>query len=252
MKNRKICAILIAAVFAVAAVVSCVFLSLVRRVDVKYVLSDGTDAAPLSASFDALKGKCVLFVGEDDVREILKDYPYFYLDGKVKRNFPNSVSFSVKERRETYSLNYDGKYYILDENGILLAVKDSAEQKRSVIDVEFSGVNLSSVTAGQPLSTDCGELFDAFLAMTKAVSLSDNVKKATLLVMPGRKDVLYETYTGVTVEIPDACDSGVEKAEAAFKAYNESADDYYKSFDKITVTKKSDGEMQVTWTDKSV
>ena len=141
---------------------------------------------------------------------------------------------------------------VLDENGILLAVKDSAEQKRSVIDVEFSGVNLSSVTAGQPLSTDCGELFDAFLAMTKAVSLSDNVKKATLLVMPERKDVLYETYTGVTVEIPDACDSGVEKAEAAFKAYNESADDYYKSFDKITVTKKSDGEMQVTWTDKSV
>ena len=126
MKNRKICAILIAAVFAVAAVVSCVFLSLVKRVDVKYVLSDGTDAAPLSASFDALKGKCVLFVGEEDVREILKDYPYFYQElikevrRKITENnlqnyrFKNPVVVAKESKEDT--INYLFGNPIFDEN----------------------------------------------------------------------------------------------------------------------------------------
>ena len=42
---------------------------------------------------------------------------------------------------------------------------------------------------------------------------------------------------------------GKEKAVAAFKAYNDSANDYYKSFDRITAIKMKTGEIVVEWTE---
>ena len=107
----------------------------------------------------------------------------------------------------------------------------------------------TAAVLGKKLETSSDELFNEFIEMTAAVSLTDNVKAVKLVSQPERSDVLYKTYTGVTIEIPDANDGGKEKAVAAFKAYNDSANDYYKSFDRITAIKMKTGEIVVEWTE---
>lgn len=252
MKKGKISAILLAAAFAVAAVVSCVLLSLVKRVEVRYLVSENADVTGISRSLDALKGKCIALVSDEDIEKAFDEHPYFYLAEKPVRAFPNIVRLTVKERREVYTLSVGGKNYLLDENGILLAEIAQGTPKpagRTLIDAEFSGITVKTAVLGKKLETSSDELFNEFIEMTAAVSLTDNVKAVRLVSQPERSDVLYKTYTGVTIEIPDANDGGKEKAVAAFKAYNDSANDYYKSFDRITAIKTKTGEIVVEWTE---
>lgn len=251
MKNRKICAILIAAAFVVSAIFAFVLLSLVKKTDVRYEVSDDTDVSALSKAFDDLKGKSLWFLSEKDVSSIIDDYPYFYLEGKTEKVFPNVIRFTVRERREVYRLSYGDKIYVLDEDGILLSVEDNREESRELITLRTEGITVKEAVPGKVLGTSDDALFGLFLETAKAADLTDNIKSVTVLSETERKDFRFYTYTGVMIEIPDADEQGKEKTLAAFAAYNDSADDYYKSFDTITVVKLVSGEFKIEWTEKS-
>lgn len=247
MKNRKICAILIAAAFVVSTIFAFVLLSLVKKTDVRYEVSEETDVSALSDAFDSLKGKSSWFLSEKDVSSILNDYPYFYLDGKVEKVFPNTIRFTVKERIEVYRFAYGEKIYVLDEDGVLLSEESDRAESRNLITLRTEGVTVTEAIPGRVLATDDDKFMKLFLETAKAVDLTDNIKSVTLLSETERKDFRFYTYTGVMIEIPDADDRGKEKTLAAFAAYNESADDYYKSFDTITVV-IINGELKIEWT----
>lgn len=251
MKNRKICAILIAAAFVVSAIFAFVLLSLVKKTDVRYEVSDDTDVSELNEAFGGLKGRSLWFLSEEDVFSIIDDYPYFYLEGKPRKVFPNVIRFTVKERREVYRLSYGDKIYVLDEDGVLLSIEDYREESRELITLRTEGISVKEAVPGKVLGTSDDAFFGLFLETAKAAELTDNIKSVTVLSETERKDFRFYTYTGVMIEIPDADDQGKEKTLAAFAAYNDSTDDYYKSFDKITAVKLVSGEFKIEWTEKS-
>lgn len=249
MKNRKICAILIAVAFVVSALFSFVLLSRIQRVEVEYTVSAETDTSRLQNSLDSLKGNLLWVTSDEDAEAIIKDYPYFYFSKKAEKVFPNTIRLTVCERREVYRLIANDKVYLLNEEGILLSIEEERAESRELITLKFDGIDIKSETLGKRLVTDDEELFDVFLKTAEAVELTDNIKSVTVLSKTERRDFLIETYTGVTIEIPDADDCGMEKTLAAFSAYNESTEDYYKAFCTITVVKTQSGEIDVQWTE---
>lgn len=251
MRNRKICSVLIAIIFAVSVVFSCILLSLIKRIDIKFYVSQERDIAEVADSFEKLKDKFIYSVSEKEINEILNDYPYFYLAEKPKKTFPNVLTLVIRERREIYRLVDGGKSYIMNGNGILLSIEDDRGESRSLITLRLSGLKIKDTVLGQVIGMDDSDLFNIFLETAKQVDLNDNIKSVTISSATERKDIQFVTYTGVTIEIPDANDNGLEKTLVAFNAYNESADDYYKSFDTITAIKKSNGEYNIVWTAKA-
>lgn len=247
MKNQKLCVILIAAAFVVSAIFSCAVLMTVKRVETEFIVSENTDVSELSADLDKLKGKSVLFFSEKDVLEILKDHPYYFLADKPQKVFPNELYLKIKQRREVYRLCADDKCYMLDGEGYLLSIENDRPQSRMLIDINLTGISIKNATAGEKLSVDDEETFGIFLETTASVDLTDNVKSVTVLSEPEKRQLLFETYTGVTIEITDASREGKAQAIEAFRAYNENTDDYYKWRGSIKSVLTDEGEIRIVW-----
>lgn len=250
MKRAKTISIIVAAIFGVSLLFSCFMLSIVKSVKVNYMVTETADISDLAESIDTIRNKSLLFLTEKDVNNVIDGFPYFYMSEKPKKSFPNTVTFTIKERKEVYKLTINDNWYLLDKDGILLSKNSEQKQKCTLIDVDFDGIEITEEVLGKKLSTTANEIFDIFLNMTESISLTDNVKNMTVVSEPEKNDVIYETYTGVKIEIWDIENLGNEKAIAAFKSYNEVADDYYKSFDKIIVSVVN-GEIDVKWTERS-
>lgn len=252
MKTRKTCAILIAAAFVVSAIMSCALLFSVRRVEVKFVVSNGSDVAAITEELDKLKGKSTFTVSKNDAEALLEKYPYYFLAEEPVKRFPNVIVLTVKERREVYRLTYGENIYILDQDGFLLSVEKDRPQSRELINMTFDGIEITDATAGKVLSVSDSETFNVFLDAAKSVDLTDNVKSVKVLSATERKEFFFETYTGVTVEIMRADVLGKEQTVAAFESYNNVVNDYFKWTNYIRTSVTDAGEIDVDWSEENI
>lgn len=254
MKTKNTLVILIAVVFAFALLFSCILLFSVKKVDAEISVSTDIDTSELEQRLSEFCGDNLLFFNEDKVVSLVDEFPYFELLS-VEKKYPNVIKLSIKERMETYYLETDETVFVTTADGFILRTISVAEYDgnvpREIIKLNFSGINVTEAVVGKNIKTDADELVSCMFSMAKSVNLTDCIKSVNVIKAPEKDDVLFNTYTGVSILITNATVRGMDKIIQGFNAYNDKTDDYLKTFNNIEVVLKADGSIVPVWTDKT-
>lgn len=90
-------------------------------------------------------GDNVFFVNFKEAKKKLLKNPYI-LDCYITRKLPNSFIIKVDERKASYYIRENNKFYIIDNNGILLEEKTNIDNFNLV---EIQGVNINTIELGK-------------------------------------------------------------------------------------------------------
>ena len=105
MQTKKISVILIAVAFMLVVLFSCVGLFSVKKIEINFAVSDQTDSASIQSTLDGFLGDNLLFMKTEEIEKALKGYHYMEVVS-VKKQYPNVITVSLKERREIYYIKY--------------------------------------------------------------------------------------------------------------------------------------------------
>lgn len=256
MKSKKIGSILIGVVFTAVVLVAGFFAFTVKQIKGKFTFTDNVDSVAVQNTLDKYSGGNLLFFNADEMIKEIEADPYLKVTG-VEKKFPNVLEISVIERREVYLLEYSGKTYIADQTGFVLAElteerKNSADfNPRAFINLGFEGnISVKSLSVGDVLKTDCDDTLATAFVLAEEARLTDCIKDMTVSIGVKLKDVLFDTYTGVRIEIQNVNVKGAEKARKALTLYDNETSDYVKTFDKIIAYEYKDNEIKVVWTNR--
>ena len=257
MKTKRIVTISIATAFLLIVLFACVSLFSVRKAEVNFGVLEFTNTEEVQAVADGYLGENLMFLDKEEVKASFSSYNYLEVVS-VEKKFPNVLRITLKERREIYTLENNGVYYVTNEDGFVLAEKSAEEinsDNRNVIKLSLDGVNVTDMSVGSVIKTDNDELMKTVFEMAKSARLTDCIKQITVKKLASSEpaDVEFTTYTGVTICVEKAETDGVEKIAAAFDVYDNKISDYEKAFDVLYVFRNSQtGQIQVTWSDKTV
>lgn len=254
MKTRKIIVISIAVAFAVIAVISCLTIFSLKKVNVSYAVDGETDSFEIQNVLDEYLGSNLLFLSTDEVEQSLRSFNYIEVIS-VEKQLPNVLKVSVKERREVYFIEHDGQVFVTNEDGFVLnSLEDSSTiNKRETIELKLTNVNITDMTLGKIMTTDSPELMAEVFKIAKSANLTDCIKSISVEKPMANEmsDVHIKTHTGVNIVIQKVEEDGESKISAAFYAYDELISDFEKGFDTLLVGEVN-GEIKVTWSGKTV
>ncbi len=241
MNTKKITVILIAIAFGLVVLFSCVGLLSIKKVEVKYAVSENRlDTDQVQKSLDAFLGKNLLFLDVNDVKSAIDNQPYMEIIS-IEKKYPNVLLMNIRERKETYRIEDGNKTYILNEQGIILNDTGELKQGGSVIDLSFIAfrntpnstlkINVESAVVGEKIVTTNDEVVYKTLEIAEQVGLADCISKIFIEDCTGNEyDVSFETHTGAKIYVVDVMNGGERKSLTAFNVYDTLASDYQKRF----------------------
>lgn len=100
-----------------------------------------------------------------DVKERLKSHPYI-LEGDIKREMPDRVIISVKERSLVGYIPFMGSFLLIDDEGRVI----SAAASRPVEELPvFKGVEIENFQAQEILEVDNEKIFDKIVYISNSI-----------------------------------------------------------------------------------
>lgn len=203
--------------------------SAVYRVDrVTLEASVVSDEAKIEA--DALQKKLeeaydtasIFFVGDAQAKKVLKEFPYFRLTG-FEKSYPNRVIVKIIEDAEIYAVEKgNGEYYILGEDGGVLAVRDSyINPLTGSENVLLKGVSVQGEYGSIPVGDS---YFPSMLTLCKELSsLLGGIRSNVVSVEVYLKtpEVIYRVKMreGINLYVGAPAEHTAEKAKAAIDKY---------------------------------
>ncbi|MBQ8291663.1 MAG: hypothetical protein IJX88_04035 [Clostridia bacterium] len=178
----------------------------------------------------AYEKESIFSVEESVAKNVIAKFPYFHMT-KFEKAYPNRLVVTVREGEEVYATPCDetaGTYYILDEAGTVLGIREStanrADGANNVLIVGQPALMLTG-EKWQPLAGD--EALETLFAFCKAVSkdlngIRRNVISVTVLRLASAKEeTLFklEMREGVNVYVRNPADGGAAKAKIAIDKY---------------------------------
>lgn len=254
MKSKRLAVILIAVAFTLVVLISFVGLFSVKKVHVDFTVSVDANAERVQDKLDSFIGKNLLFFNTDSVEQALKDEYYIEIVSVDKR-YPNVLDVRLKERIEVYSIKVDGKTFVMNENGVVLAEKN-CDGARNIINLSIgNGITVEDVVLGKVIKTDNDTLLKAVFDMAKSVNLTDCIKGIEVKKIDGYTDVfdtVFKSFSGVDICVEDTLRFGIQKVVNAFKVYDEYLTDFQKTYGSIQSYIQHDGSFEVTYEQKVI
>lgn len=255
MKTKKIFVSLISVVFALLMFLLTFAAFTLKSVNAKYSAGENTSEyidSVLEEKLNEFCGQNILFLDLNEIKNAVEENPYLEVVN-IEKHLPNDVLLEVKELKEVYYLDYDGRTYALAEDGKVLCEVPLGTRDRMHIELNLNDLTVSSIKLGKKLETNNDEVLSLAFSLAKAANLTNCIKTMKIINNLVQTDVIFDTYTGVEIRIPKADIAGVEKTEGAFAFYNSNIDstDYYKTFKIISVILQDDGLLVPFW-DSSV
>lgn len=254
MRSKNIIVMTIAIAFILITIIACLAMFSIKKAEVNFAVDKDTDSEQIQVVVDEFLGKNLIFFNTNDVALALKDFNYLEVIS-VEKQFPNVLKISVKERREVYYLEHEGQTYLTNEDGFVLDVLDDASSidKTKMIKLDLVNVNVTDLTLGKTMTTDCPVLMQTVFDMAKSANLTDCIKSMSVENMGANEpsDVHIYTHTGVKISILKVEERGEEKIDAALTAYDQYISDYEKGFDSLLVVDVG-GNIKVTWSGNTV
>ena len=255
MKSRRITVILVSIAFLVIAILSCVSIFSIRKIETTFAVDKDTDTKSVQAVLDKFIGRNISFLDLTEVEDAIKDFQYMEVLS-ITKQYPNVIKVSIKERKEVYYFEHGENIYVTDEKGFVLNSYPKQEfsdsGSRDMIFLSITGLDVDSVEIGSTIKTSDDVMLNTVFEMAEEVFLTDCIKEIELLKAVEREEAVFYTYTGVKILITKIKDDGVNKILTAFEAYDTSKDagDYEKTFKTIEIVKMDDGKIYPVWTDR--
>lgn len=234
MKTKRLLIGIIGAVFLLITVFAGFSAFTVKEVNLKFDTFETSDyTEEINKKTERILGKNMVFVHENDIKTEIEKNPY--LVATVKKNLPGTVSVAVKERREVFLLSYGESTLVLSDEGIVLSDTPKSEDLRSYIGLTLDGISVTGATAGKKLATNDDATFYLAIELACSVDLTDCIDSMVVKKNAAEKDISFNTYTSVRIDVPDFDVLGKEKVKAGFDAYTSQENDYIKTFNVIGV-----------------
>lgn len=91
------------------------------------------------------KGENIFRINISKIKKSIKANPYIE-DVTIKRQLPNKISLNIQERDIQYFIKENNKYYILDNKGVVLDIKDNMSNMDLV---GIDGISSDGLKIGQ-------------------------------------------------------------------------------------------------------
>ncbi|MBO4594645.1 MAG: FtsQ-type POTRA domain-containing protein, partial [Clostridia bacterium] len=140
MGSRRLPTILIAVAFFIVVVFSCIFAFTVSDVHADFWVSGEFDAETVQNKLDGYKGKNLIFFNAEEIKTELEKDPAVEVIS-IRKEFPNVLWVSVKERIESFRISQGGETLVLSEEGYVLkksSVDDYSADK--LFDLTLNGI----------------------------------------------------------------------------------------------------------------
>ena len=222
-----------------------------------YFETDGTQVAAADAVRAELEDRYLrknfLFFDEAGVKELVSEQSGGYFEvTSVEKSFPNTVTVRVREKYESYAFEKDGKYYVIGDDGTVLAIKD--ENVNNIVpgrqNIEIVGFDFTAPAVGDAFSvseedTAAYDALRIFVSELNGRGLAGNVLRVeyvTLGVSDPALDrsIFYIACTeGVQIKLTNPAVNAQAKAAAALDIY-EDLGDAQRTYGYITVEDRRD------------
>ena len=164
MQYRKFIIPYAVAIFLIVFVITFSLVCTISHFEISFVVASLDDEA--AAIQDSLEedysGKSFLFFKEEDVEETVAETGGGYLElTSFWKVFPSTIRMTVVEKYEWLTFEEDGAYCTIDEDGLVLAVKDTAENNIAGDNAVVYGLHFTEKEAGAYLvpDDDSAEMF---------------------------------------------------------------------------------------------
>lgn len=246
MKKEKLYIALILVAFVASFILSFFYIFTLSKVELKCEALTGEQVSTIQTAVSEFEGENLLFLDTDKIKDKVSSFTDYKIVS-VEKKYPSTVVVTIKERVETFAIVNEGSAVIIDDEGYVLRVDDDFSSSRELVTLNFNGLTLSNATVGQVVTTSDNEMLFAVMAMAKKVNYYNCIKSIELERAVEKRFAYFNTYTGVQIEVPDVLIRGEEKILYAFNEYDSCDSDFIKSFDKIIVFIKQDGNLGATW-----
>lgn len=185
---------------------------------------------------EAYARQSTFFVDDTLAQEIVAQFPYFRITS-FERAYPNRLVVEITEDAEVYGVKFDGGYYILNQSGTVLGVRNDYANRTdgepnilisstpSVSYVAEKGQQLTGDSSIQTLFSFCEKLNELLLAETtdgKPRGIRGNVVSIEIAKpVEAESEITYKLSMreGVTIYVRNPLSRTLEKAEKAITSY---------------------------------
>ncbi len=169
----------------------------------------------------AYEKQSILSSNEKKAEKIVEKYPYLRLVS-FKKSYPDKLTFTVVEESETYAVEGENGYAILNGAGVIVAMRKEANNREDKApNLLLKGLTVTGKVGDTPTGDDAwSSMFSLCKAVDTALgSIRVNVVSAEVLMRAPQSVYLMTMREGVKiyVETPDTFTE--EKGKAAIEKY---------------------------------
>lgn len=127
--------------------------------------------------------KNFLFFKESTITSVVAEESGGYLEvTEIEKHFPNRITVRIRDKYECYAFVKDGKYYVIGDDGTVLAIKDQNVNNIAGRNVEIAGFQFEEPAVGEVFSVSArqSQAYDALLALfeqIEAAQMRGNISK---------------------------------------------------------------------------
>ncbi len=159
MKYKRLLVFVTSMIFFTALVICffAVFKTAEIYVDVNAVSGSNEEVADkVQALLKDKEGKNLLFISTEDIEKEINGASSYAKVTKVVKKYPNKLEVFVEERVEKFAIQYENKYYTLDEELHVLNVKDTNVNNidglpNLLISFDIADIDTSTIKIGENL-----------------------------------------------------------------------------------------------------
>lgn len=143
--------------------------------------------------------KNIYLIDIKKARENILKNPYIE-DVVIKRKFPETLTFSVKQRIESATVPFLGGYAVIDSNGIVLRILQTQENIKKPL---ISGVEIDNVKIGEQIHFKDQKKANNFIEIISSASSIDMLINISYIDMEDFENIKMSTNTGIDILVGD-------------------------------------------------
>lgn len=127
MKYKRLLLLITSLIFITALV--CCFFTMFKTAEINVSASQiensSEDILSLStSSLEKYHKKNLVFINKANIKSELESLSGYISVDKIEKKFPNKLNIKISERKEAYAIKLSNKYAIVDNNYVIIKIKD--------------------------------------------------------------------------------------------------------------------------------
>lgn len=258
MKNKKLYLSGLIVLFALVIIALLFVTFSIKDIKTEYSVSERQiDVTKLEEKIKEFKGKNLVFFNQEEIENVVAEFPYFEVES-VEKSFPSTLSIKLKERQQVYSVKVEGKFAVLDNNGIVIDLLES--KKEGLIEINLDSpsndgqaeffsdcIKVENCRVGSKIITNFDDYFYKSINIISSNESSDIFKEMKIYINDTLKtfDIVLSTKTKINIRINEVQDLGKEKLDFAINEYNNQTSDFKKSNEMYNMTIRTKGNNEI-------